>query len=717
MHESFKTQATSGVRWSSLTTVVTTVLQFVRVAVLACLVGPEAFGQMAMVLIVIGFAQLLSDMGLAAAVIQRKTPTREHLASLYWLNVSAGVIVYSVTFVAAPWIAAGFGVPELTSLVRVAALSFVIGAAGALFHTLLVKALRFDRIAGVSIPSEVVNGLVAIACALLGLGVWSLVWGSLAAAVIRTGLLVINAAQRGDLPRLHFRWRDTRGYLGFGLYEVGSSALNLFNSRVDQMVIGVLLGPVTLGYYNIALRLAMEPIQKLNPILTQVAFPIFSRVQDDTELLRRGFLKMARLLMFVNAPALITLAATASLIVPLIVGEEWRPAVRLIQVLAFYTLIRSLVNSGGSVIIAKGKANWAFYWNIALTVVIPPVIYLSGRTGDAVNVCYALVATQATLFLCHYTYFIRRLLGPCLLQYVTEAGRPVLLALIAGLTGGAVAILLDGLPAPLLLAIEITLIGGAYLALSWTFNRSPIIELLSFLPARRRVRDLAVRRIHRGKERFCPICGAGLKAFLPFGDPPRADALCPVCHSLERHRFLWTVLARGRSEDRIRWHGRLLHVAPEPVLAKALGREFDYLSLDIEPGRAMVTGDLTKLDFPDGSFDVVLCNHVLEHIRDDRSALREIHRVLRPGGWASLLVPMAPEPATREAPEGASPEYMMEHHGQDDHVRTYGLDYRNRVTDAGFRVHQVIAAEILAPAEATRLGIPLGETCILGLKR
>ena len=233
--------------------------------------------------------------------------------------------------------------------------------------------------------------------------------------------------------------------------------------------------------------------------------------------------------------------------------------------------------------------------------------------------------------------------------------------------------------------------------------------------ARGWIRRTRAKLTFHGTAHHCPVCESSLRTFLPAGDPPRPEALCPVCYCLERHRLLWTVLRDRMSEGSLRSGGRLLHVAPEAALVRDLERRFDYLSVDIEPGRAMVTGDITDLEFQDESFGAVICNHVLEHIRDDVAALGEIHRVLKPGGWASLLVPIT-GPVTTDAPEGATPEYLKEYHGQDDHIRTYGPDYCDRVTDAGFHVEQTLAGALLGAEEAARLGIPLDELCIIGLK-
>ena len=186
----------------------------------------------------------------------------------------------------------------------------------------------------------------------------------------------------------------------------------------------------------------------------------------------------------------------------------------------------------------------------------------------------------------------------------------------------------------------------------------------------------------------CPICGQVADGFLAAGiRKVKPERRCPNCSSLERHRAVW-IYFRERTNlftDRI----NMLHVAPEPALTGPLAAlpNVEYLSADLVNPRAMVHLDLTDIPYPDGSFDVVYASHVLEHIPDDQLAMREIYRVLRPGGWAVLLVPMF-GPTTREDPTVVDPAERERLFGQDDHVRMYGHDgeYERRLAAAGFEV-------------------------------
>jgi SAM-dependent methyltransferase len=203
-------------------------------------------------------------------------------------------------------------------------------------------------------------------------------------------------------------------------------------------------------------------------------------------------------------------------------------------------------------------------------------------------------------------------------------------------------------------------------------------------------------------DHVCPVCGYAGR-FLPFGLPPRPEARCPCCGALERHRLLAYV---DRTHGILQEAKALLHFAPEPLIATKLRRAcLLYVSADIADPAADVRLDIENMDVPDGTFDTVLCSHVLEHV-DDRRALAEIHRVLMPGGRLVAMVPLAEGcRRTYENPQVRDPGARELHFGQRDHVRRYGADFRDRVRDAGFGLREFTAEG----ADAIHYGFTFGE--------
>jgi SAM-dependent methyltransferase len=204
----------------------------------------------------------------------------------------------------------------------------------------------------------------------------------------------------------------------------------------------------------------------------------------------------------------------------------------------------------------------------------------------------------------------------------------------------------------------------------------------------------------------CPCCNGEFPAFLPFGHDPRANVRCPQCGSKKRHRLLWLYLRdrTGLFTDRL----RVLHFAPEKCFRKAFAAlpNLDYVTADLEPGKVMLTFDITAIPPEVGTFDAILCSHVLEHVPDDRRAIGEVFRVLNPGGWAVFMVPEETDRAeTLEDPSVVTPEERERVFKQHDHVRIYGRDFGQRLAQAGFTVSAERYAETLGQEAIKKYGL------------
>jgi len=211
-----------------------------------------------------------------------------------------------------------------------------------------------------------------------------------------------------------------------------------------------------------------------------------------------------------------------------------------------------------------------------------------------------------------------------------------------------------------------------------TFPRPLLIRLSIWL------RPL-VYLFFKGNRFTDPIDGKSYRKFLPYGyGKQRLNALSPGTLSLERHRQMWLYLQR--ETDFFSAPLKVLHIAPEQEFLRRFKKlpNLDYISADLFSPIVDVKADLLDLPFEDNSFDVVFCNHVLEHIEDDHQAMRELYRVLRTGGWGILQVPL--KNANQETYEDftiTDPKERQKHFGQYDHVRWYGMDYFTRLADAG----------------------------------
>lgn len=208
----------------------------------------------------------------------------------------------------------------------------------------------------------------------------------------------------------------------------------------------------------------------------------------------------------------------------------------------------------------------------------------------------------------------------------------------------------------------------------------------------KKIKSLIQRIIYAGNKYMCPLCGFKAKSFMPGGlHTKRANAKCPRCGCVERHRILWryfiykNIVINEKNKS-------LLHFAPEPALkSKFLDILPNYKSSDYGTTTSDYAFDLTNMDCPDAQWDYLICFHVLEHVKDDRKAIREMYRVLKPGGTAFIQVPIWPSELhpTYENSVITDPRDRQITFGQDDHLRIYGMDFIERLKKVGFDVDEV----------------------------
>lgn len=212
---------------------------------------------------------------------------------------------------------------------------------------------------------------------------------------------------------------------------------------------------------------------------------------------------------------------------------------------------------------------------------------------------------------------------------------------------------------------------------------------------------------YRGDNYTDPINQKSYRKFLPYGyENQRENVLAPGTLSLERHRLLWLYLQNH--SDFFTTIKKMLHVAPEQCFYKGFRKQanLDYTTTDLLSPLADVKADICDLPFDDNTYDVVFCNHVLEHIPDDAKAMSELYRVLKPGGLGIFQVPQnVRKTETYEDFNITSPEERQKHFGQYDHVRIYGLDYFTRLEKAGFKVEQFKVNEHFSSEEIKKYAL------------
>jgi len=393
---SLRTQAISGVKWSGVSMGVVTALQFITLAVLARLLSPSDFGLMGMIMVVIGFAQAFADMGLSNAIIQKQDVPGSHLSSFFWINVLVGTLLFVCILLIRPLAVIYFKQPILSNYLIFAAFIFLITPVGQIFRTLLRKELKFKALSKIEIAGTVAYSVSTISLAVAKFGVLSLIFGQLIRSLFTVGILFF-AFRKIWLPRFHFSIKEIKSYLSFGAFQMGERAVNYLSANIDYIIIGRFLGASALGFYTLAYRIMTVPLAKINPVITKVAFPAFSKIQDDNSRMRRGYCKVINYISMLSFPVLAGMLVVAPEFIRLVYGAKWEPSIIVLQIFCLVGIFKSLGNPIGSVLLAKGRADIGFYWDV-FAVIIISVAVIIGVNWGIVGVAVVILILQIPCF-------------------------------------------------------------------------------------------------------------------------------------------------------------------------------------------------------------------------------------------------------------------------------------------------------------------------------
>lgn len=481
--ENMKRSMARGASWNALSAVASAGLQVAQIFVLARLLGPGDFGLMAMAMVVTSFMQTVVELGIGNALIYRQNATADQINSLFALNLGAGVLGFAVALTLSPACARFFDEPLLRQILPWCAAIFLIAPFGQLQLALLQRHLRFKAISAAEITSQLAGFALAVILAARGYGVFALIWSLLLTVALRT--LLLNRLGTSLWPfRLHFRLEDMRGFIGFGFFQTASGILNFVIARIDSLVLGRLLGAVPLGYYNFAYSLVMQPITRINPILMRVAFPVFARFQADTDRLRRGFFLVTRILLTINAPLMFGLAAVMRETIGVVFDAKWQPSVLVVEILAMVALFRSAANPVGYLVLARGRADLEFRWNLLVVTLQIAAVWIGAREGGMVGVAIGLLTVQFLLFGLLYGWLVRPMTGPCLPAYLRNIAAPLW---PAGCMGALLFLLpadLFGMSRGLYLACEILVGAVLYAGLLVLTQRDFVREMVAMFVRR-----------------------------------------------------------------------------------------------------------------------------------------------------------------------------------------------------------------------------------------
>ncbi|MGH8232856.1 MAG: lipopolysaccharide biosynthesis protein [Rhodanobacteraceae bacterium] len=349
---------------------------------------PSDYGLMAIAEVLVGFAALFREMGLFSAMVQKRDLTERQVEQVFGLLILINCGIYVVVFAIAPLLAGFFGDPRLINIVRVLGIQFPLASVGVVQDAMLNRNMRFKEKSFVNLATTLGNGFTTLGFALAGAGVWALVFGSLAGAVLRPIALSV-AARHWCKPR--FSREGMHEMLHFGGFVTTSRLLWYVYSRSDVFIIGKVLGKELLGFYSIAMQLASLPMQKVAELLDQVGFAAYSSIQNDLDAIRSHFLKAIRILGFVSFPVFWGISALSPDLVMVVLGKRWEQAIVPLQLLSLVMPIRMIGHGSGSVLTAIGKPQIGALNVLIALLIMPPAFFLGTYYDGLVGAALAWV--------------------------------------------------------------------------------------------------------------------------------------------------------------------------------------------------------------------------------------------------------------------------------------------------------------------------------------
>ncbi len=360
--------------------------QLLIMAVLAHFLMPSDFGLIAMATVFVEFALILVDFGIGRALIQKQDIRDAHFSTALWFHLAAGVLCYAVFWVAAPLVSLFYARPELTGVIRFLSLDFILAAIGFVPQALLQRQMNFKALAQRDMAAIVIAGCAGVVAALNGWGVWSLALYSVVFTAMSSCLLWFFSRWR---PRAVFDRSALGEILHFSANVTGINFVTQASRNVDQLLIGRFLGAQPLGYYALAARLILLPIQNVSWVVTRVLFPAFSRIQEDLNRLAQAYLRVIESIAMLAFPLMALIFILIPDFVTVFYGEKWNPVIFLVRALACCGLLQSLSSTVSLVFMALGKPQVLFKFSLFISFPATVLAVLWGMRFGVMGVALA----------------------------------------------------------------------------------------------------------------------------------------------------------------------------------------------------------------------------------------------------------------------------------------------------------------------------------------
>ncbi len=403
---SLKQKTIKGLFWSGFSQAGKQISQFIITIILARLLSPDDFGLLAMATVFVNFVMIFSEMGISSALIQKQDTHDRHYYSAFWLNIVVGLCLTLFFIAVSPLIARFYKKPELVPILAVISLNFFLSSFVIIQQTILTKEMDFRKLAIRDVIAVIIAGIVGVVLAYNGFGVWSLVFQSVIFTLANAVLLWTLSSWR---PKFSFAIQDIKDIFNFSANLTGFQIANYFSRNIDQLLIGKFLGTQALGYYSLAYKIMLYPLQNISSVIGKVMFPAFAKIQDDLEKVRSAYLRMVKAISLISFPLMLGLFAVAPEFVNVFFGQRWEAMIIVLRIFCFCGALQSIGTIVGNIFLSQGRSDLQFKVAIMSTILITGAILIGLRWGiNGVALCYTLI-----MFICvHFTiYFANKLIN------------------------------------------------------------------------------------------------------------------------------------------------------------------------------------------------------------------------------------------------------------------------------------------------------------------
>jgi teichuronic acid exporter len=485
---SLRSKATSGVIWSAFERFGQQGCAFFVQLVLARLLAPEEFGLIAMVVVFISISTVLIDAGFSRALVQRKEVTDSDLSTVFYFNLIVSFGVAGLLYLCAPFIASFYGLSDLSQILRFLSFGLILSALGAVHRSILTRNLLFKKLFWVSLPSVLVSGAVGIAMASCGFGVWSLVAQSLSMAFLSSFFLWFQVDWR---PKWVFDGGCLKEMFPYGARLAISGVLDQGFQNIYVLIIGKVFSPVDVGYFQRARAFQQLPVVNFQSVLSRVAFPLLSTIQDDPLRMKSAVRKSLLVGALFAFTVMAGLAAVAEPMVVLLIGEKWLPSVPMLQALCIAGALFPVHSVNTNLLMATGRSDWFLRLEVLKKLLVVVNVLITYRYGVQCMI-WGIVITSAISLIMN-TYYTRRLIGYTLMMQLSDI---LPLAIMAGLMHVLIRVTIGFVPGMFEQLILGTLLGVVCVAVALRFFgqeiRQEVVLLLDVIPFGKQIKRILV---------------------------------------------------------------------------------------------------------------------------------------------------------------------------------------------------------------------------------